>query len=146
MTMRRAVLAVAGLATLVVCLTAANLRREPGALELDWQLVKPAASEVVVEPPGRGEIVQTINAPGKVESVEEAEIASQLVGRVVAVNVKEGAVVKKGEVLVRIDSTDARARLDSAGARIERLRSAIEQAERDLEKVNRDANQAGKLA
>ncbi|MCA1685886.1 MAG: efflux RND transporter periplasmic adaptor subunit [Planctomycetia bacterium] len=144
--MRRTAAAVAGLAVLVVCLTAANLRRDPGAVELDWQLVRPPAREVVLEPPGRGAIVQTINAPGKVESVEEAEIASQLVGRVVAVNVREGDAVKKGDVLVRLDSTDARARLDSSSARIDRLRSAIDQAEKDLEKVNRDATQSGKLA
>lgn len=144
--MRRAAAAVAGLAVVVVGLTAANLRREPGAVELDWQLVRPPPREVVVEPPTRGAIVQTINAPGKVESVEEAEIASQLVGRIVAVNVKEGNVVKKGDVLVRIDPTDARARLDSARARIDRLRSAIDQADKDLEKAQRDANQSGKLA
>ena len=144
--MRRAAAAVAGLAVVVVCLTAANLRREPGTVELDWQLVRPPAREVVVEPPARGAIVQTINAPGRVESVEESEIASQLVGRVVAVNVKEGDAVKKGAVLVRLDPTDARARHDSARARLDRLRSAIDQAEKDLEKANRDANQSGKLA
>jgi HlyD family secretion protein len=144
--MKRAAAAITGLAVLVVCLTAANLRRDPSAVELDWQLVKPPAHEVILEPPGRGAIVQTIAAPGKVESVEEAEIASQLVGRVVAVNVKEGNVVKAGDVLVRLDATDARARLDSALARIERLRSAIDQAEKDVEKANRDSNLSNRLA
>ena len=72
--------------------------------------------------------------------MDEAEIASQIVGRVVAVN------VKKGDVVVRLDDTDARARLDSSQSRIERLRSAIDQAENDLAKANRDANLSGKLA
>jgi HlyD family secretion protein len=72
---------------------------------------------VVVEPAARGLIVQTITAPGQVEPVEEAEIASQVVGRVVAVPVKEGDAVKKGDLLVKLDETDARARLDSALAR-----------------------------
>jgi HlyD family secretion protein len=139
-------MAAAGLAVVVVGLTAANLRREPGAVDLDWQLVKPPAAEVVLEAPARGPIVQTITAPGRVESVEEAEIASQLVGRVIAVNVKEGDAVKKGAVLVRLDPTDARARLESSKARIERLRQAINQAENDLAKAHRDANQSGKLA
>jgi HlyD family secretion protein len=144
--MARWALAAAGLAAVVVALTAANLRREPGSVELDWQLVKPPAAEVVLESPTRGSIVQTITAPGKVEAVEEAEIASQLVGRVIGVGVNEGDAVKKGDVLVRLDPTDARARLDSSKARIERLRAAIEQAEKELEKANRDANQSGKLA
>jgi HlyD family secretion protein len=144
--MRRAVLAAIGVAVAVVGLTAANLRRDPSAVELDWQLVRPPAAEVTLEPPGRGPIVQTISAPGKVEAVEEADIASQLVGRVIAVRVKEGDAVKKGDVLVRLDPTEARARLDSALARIDRLRFAIEQAEKDVEKANRDANQSNKLA
>jgi HlyD family secretion protein len=144
--MWRAVGGLAVVSLLVVGLAAANLRREPGAVALDWQLARPPALAVLAEPPGRGEIVQTVAAPGKVEAVEEAEIASQLVGRVVAVNVKEGDVVKKGDVLVRLDDTDARARLDSSRARIERLRSAIEQADKDLEKARRDANQSGKLS
>ena len=138
--MRRGVTITSGLASLVICLTAANMRREPGAVELDWRLVRPLAREVVVEPPSRGAIIQTVAAPGKVESVDEAEIGSQIVGRVVAVN------VKKGDVVVRLDDTDARARLDSSQSRIERLRSAIDQAENDLAKANRDANLSGKLA
>jgi HlyD family secretion protein len=135
-----------GLAAATAALATANLRREPGAIELDWRLVKPPPAEVVLESPARGPIVQTVAAPGKVEAVEEAEIASQLVGRVIAVEVKEGDAVKKGDVLVRLDPTDARARLESSKARIERLRAAIEQAEKDVEKANRDANQSNKLA
>lgn len=127
-------------------LAAANLAREPGSTTLDWELIKPQPLEVQLESPTRGAIVQTITAPGKVESELEAEIASQLVGRVVDVRVKEGAVVKDGDVLVVLDDTDARARLDSAVARIARLKSAIQQAEKDLEKSERDASQSGKLA
>jgi HlyD family secretion protein len=138
------VVGLAGL--LVVGLTAANLVRAPGSISLDWQLIKPPALEVQAEPPSRGAIVQTITAPGKVESEDEAEIASQLVGRVKEVRVKEGVEVKKDDVLVVLDKTDAKARLDSAMARIERLRGAIEQSEKDLEKALRDARQSGTLA
>ena len=90
--------------------------------------------------PRAGPIVQTITAPGAVEPVEEAEIASQIVGRVVAVNVKDGDPVKKGDLLVKLDDTDAKARLDSAQARIDRLRAAIDQAEAELEKADRDVD------
>ena len=144
--MTRAIGATLAIGLTVAALAAANFRRGPSERALDWRLIKQPPREVVIEPPARGPIVQTITAPGKVEAVQEAEIASQLVGRVVAVNVKEGDTVKKGDVLVRIDDTDARARLDSALARIARLRAAIEQAESDLVKVNRDADQSNKLA
>ena len=133
--MYRALAVMLGLALLVATLTAANLRRDPNALDLDWRLIKPPPRDVVLAPPVRGLIVQTITAPAKIEAVEEVEIASQLVGRVVAVLVKEGDSVKKGDVLVRIDDSDARARLDSAKARIERFRTLVTQAESDLAKA-----------
>ena len=135
-----------GLAALVAVLAAANLRRDPGSVALDWRIIRPKAREVVAEAPSRGPIVQTITAPGAVEPVEEAEIASQLVARVVAVNVKDGDSVKKGDLLVKLDDLDARARLDSSQSRIDRLKAAIGQAEAELEKANRDVTRFGKLA
>jgi len=144
--MIRTVAILLGLAALVASLAAANLAREPGAVSLDWRIVRPKPREVVVEAPSRGPIVQTITAPGAVEPVEEAEIASQVVGRVVAVNAQDGDPVKKGAVLVKLDDLDARARLDQAQARIDRLKAAIGQAEAELDKVSRDVNRFARLA
>lgn len=144
--MRRAAAMVTLVGFLVVALTAANLARSPGTVSLDWQLIKPPPLEVQAEPPGRGAIVQTITAPGKVESTKEAEIASQLVGRVEKVLVKEGDEVKTDQPLVLLDQTDARARLDSAQARVKRSEWAVDQSRKDLEKATRDARQSGSLA
>jgi HlyD family secretion protein len=101
---------------------------------------------VNVESPTRGPIVQTITAPGVVEPLEVAQISSQVVGRVVALPVKEGDFVKIGDVLLKLDDEDARAKLDSADARYNRLREAIAQAEADVVKAERDASQSGRLA
>ena len=144
--MRRALMAFILISVLVAVLAAANIRREPGSLSLDWQLVKETPHEVIAEPPSRGSIVQTVTAPGTVESVEEAEIASQIIGRVIEVRVKDGDHVKKGNLLVKLDPTEAKSRVDSAAARADRLRSAIDQAKRDLEKASRDESQSTKLA
>lgn len=144
--MMRILVTTVGLAILVVAVAAANLRREPGQLDLDWRLIREPARKVIAEPASGGTIVETITAPGKIESVEEAEIASQIIGRVIEVKVKEGDAVKQGDVLVQIDQTEARARLDSAVARIARLQAAIAQAESDVQKAHRDANQSTKLA
>jgi len=73
--MWRAFMMILAIAAVVAAVSAANLLREPGSVALDWQLVKPLPVEVIVEAPARGPIVQTVTAPGKVESVEEAEIA-----------------------------------------------------------------------
>jgi HlyD family secretion protein len=142
----RGLVAIIGLSAIVAGLAAANLNHGSSRIDLDWRLIREPAREVFAERPGRGPIVQTITAPGKIESVEEAEIASQVIGRVVEVNVKEGDHVKKGDVLVQLDQTEPRARLDSTLARIARLEAAIAQSESDLEKANRDVRQFSHLA
>ncbi len=144
--MRSALLSLAVVCLLVVGLAAANMRRDTSALNLDWHLVNLPPKEVRVEGPVRGPIVETITAPGTVEAIDEAEIASQIVGRVVEVHIKEGDTVHAGDLLVRLDPTDATARLDSARARIQRLRAGISQAEADLEKAIRDATRSGRLS
>jgi HlyD family secretion protein len=115
-------------------------------LRLDWDILKPPPREVELDTPRRGRIVQTITAPGEVELVEEAKIASQIVGRVIAVEVKDGQRVKAGDILVRLDELPARARLDSSLARIEALRAAISRAEADRDKAQRDLARISQLA
>ncbi len=144
--MLRAVLITLVLAAMTAGVTMANLDRHSSQVQLDWQLIKLPIREVLSEAPSRGEIVQRVSAPGKVESVEEAEIASQLIGRVVAVPVHEGDHVRKGDVLVKLDPRDPQARLDSAHARIDRLRYLIDTSENDLAKAHRDAGKSAKLA
>ncbi len=144
--MRSALLTLLGLGVLVGLVMAANLRHDPEGREVDWRIVKPPPREVSVALPSRGLIVQTVAAPGAVEPVEEAQIASQIVGRVIAVNVREGDRVHEGDVLVKLDPTEAQARLDSVEARIARLRAAIEQAEAERSKSNRDLERIAKLA
>ena len=144
--MRRSLLSALTLIVIVGALAAANLRRDPNGVAIDWRIMRLPPREVIVEAPRTGEIVQTITAPGIVESIDEAQIASQLIGRVVEVPVKDGDLVKKGDVLVRIDDTDARARLESATARRLRLESAIDQSGEDLKKANRDEDQVRRLA
>lgn len=143
--MRGALLGVLTILLLMAGLAAANLRRDPSSQTIDWRIVRPAAREVVAEPPGRGPVVQTVTAPGTVELVEEAKIASQIVGRVVEVHVEDGDVVHRGELLVKIDDTDARARLESVDLRIRRLDAAIDQSLSEREKTRRDLERVGQL-
>jgi HlyD family secretion protein len=132
---------------LVGGLAAANLRRGgPDAVALDWKLIQAPAREVTLEEPRSGPIVQTITAPGVVELIVEAKIASQLIGRVVKVHIEDGDEVKVGDVLVELDKTDADARLDSAEARIKRLSAAIEQSQTALDKSSRDLERVTRLA
>lgn len=144
--MRPTLLSLLTIVLLVAGLAAANLRRDPASRGIDWRIVRPEAREVVAEPPGRGAVVQTVTAPGVVELVEEANIASQIVGRVVEVRVQDGDGVRAGDLLVKLDDTDARARLNSIDRRISRLEAAIDQAQSDREKARRDLERTTQLA
>jgi HlyD family secretion protein len=136
--MRRAVFILVVICVLAACLIAANLSRNAGEYGIDWRVVPLPGREVQVEYPRRGEIVQTLTAPGTFKAIEEANVASQIIGRVVAVKVKKGDAVKQGALLVKLDDIDARSRLDSLTARVSRLDAAIKVAEADREKALRD--------
>ena len=138
------VLAIVVIAAAVV---GANIQRDPAAYGLDWKMPqrkKPRKVQLVK--PDRSTVVQTITAPGEIELVEQADIASQIVGQVTAVHVKKGMSVKKDTVLLELDDQDAAARLESMEARIEGVRAAIIAAQADLAKAERDAKGLEKLA
>lgn len=138
--MRRVLVIVALLAIVVTVVAVANLRRDADMLGVDWRIKKKLPTKKVkVECPRQCEIVQTVTAPGTIELIDEANIASQIMGQVEEVLVEKGDDVKKGDLLVKLDDEDARARLASTEARIERLKAAIELAEADLNKAQLDS-------
>lgn len=66
-----------------------------------------------------GEIV----ASGSVEAVDKAELAFQVPGRVLAVEVADGSAVKQGDVLARLDPADLQQALAIAEANLAEVRA-----------------------
>jgi RND family efflux transporter MFP subunit len=73
-------------------------------------------------------VAETEVASGKVMPVHEADVASQILEKVVAVNVKAGQKVKKGDVLVRLDDAVLRSRLQQAQANLTANTASLKQA------------------
>ncbi|MCX5655373.1 MAG: efflux RND transporter periplasmic adaptor subunit [Planctomycetota bacterium] len=73
-------------------------------------------------------LTDTEAASGRIMPIHEAEMASQVTERIVEVNVKAGQKVKKGEVLVRLDDTVLRSRLQQAQANLSANTAAMNQA------------------
>lgn len=145
--MRTTLMIVVVLAVLTGAVVIANVFRDPKAYGVDWKLQFPkGAKQVTLQKPSRSTVIQTITAPGTIELVEQADIAPQIMGQVTQVAVQKGQRVKKGDLLLELDDSDARARLKSIEARIERLRSAIKVAEADLTKATRDSSGFTRLA
>jgi membrane fusion protein (multidrug efflux system) len=56
-----------------------------------------------------------INSTGSILPNEEVEIRSEIAGRIILLNIKEGDVVQKGTILFRINDDDLQARLRKLG-------------------------------
>lgn len=66
---------------------------------------------------------------------QRVELSTPVSGTVQAVNVEAGDRVKQGQVMLSLDSTSYRARVDESQSKITRLNAEAEEAKRDLVRV-----------
>ncbi len=89
---------------------------------------RPPVNVVVLEVEPRP-IRDTLNLPAMVEAWVDLEVLAEVRGQVVDVPVKEGEMVKKGQVIARIDSRDYRNALDSVLADYDRAKKNLARME-----------------
>jgi HlyD family secretion protein len=110
------------------------------------KIAEEVALTVDVAKPQRGEIVRLVQAPGDVEAVLEVEVSSEIVSKIEEMPVEEGDLVKKNDLLCRLDDRFLKAEVESAQARIAQLEAAIVQAETDVDKAERDLERQVRLS
>lgn len=71
---------------------------------------------VEVEPVTGGEVTQTISAPAAVEAAARQDVAAAVSGVVVAVNADDGGIVKRGQTVLRLASTQVDLAREQAAA------------------------------
>ncbi|MGE3108021.1 MAG: efflux RND transporter periplasmic adaptor subunit [Phycisphaerales bacterium] len=98
-------------------------------------------TEVRLEPVAKGNLVRTVSAPGSVDAKVGVEISAQVSAKIVALPFRVGQDVKKDDVVVRLDSRDLQASLESAQAaklseeaRLAGAQAALDRAKLDLER------------
>lgn len=104
-------------------------------------------------PIGAGRLVDVVSATipreetavGTVQPVQRIEVASRLLARAVEVNVVAGQKVTRGQVLVRLEDTDLKARVAQARSAVAQAGAALEQARAEESRV-RAAAAAGAVA
>jgi HlyD family secretion protein len=117
-------LAVLGAATLLI-----------GGAAFGTYRYRQTAANVPAEPVvqvTRGSLTETASASGKVEPHVQVEVKSRGSGQVIEVLVKEGDQVKPGQLLVRLDPTDATRNLAEAKVSRDRARAEVAAAEASL--------------
>ena len=74
-----------------------------------------------------GQLVQTVVASGRVVSPQRVMVALQGPGRVLRVAVAEGQTVERGQLLIELDNSDARASLAQARAGVGQAQARVRQ-------------------
>lgn len=97
--------------------------------------------DVTVTTLKRGHVEETVAAisAGTVEPEQSAMVAAETIGKVVAIPVKEGMRVKKGDVLVELEDTQQGYQVEQAQVRLEQTEVALrllkQQYGNDLERI-----------
>jgi HlyD family secretion protein len=96
-----------------------------------------AGTEVRLEKVARRDLVSSVTASGKIEAKTSVDISADITGRIIAIPVREGDLVKRGQFLLQIDPAQyqaavARAEgvLASTEATLIQMRATRDQAQR----------------
>jgi len=76
----------------------------------------------------------TIQVSGTVQSGTTANLSTRIMGFVTKVNVKVGSKVRKGQSLVRINSSDLQAKAGQINANIQKAQVAVQSAKKDFDR------------
>lgn len=90
-------------------------------------------------------ITQLVTATGKVQPETEVKISPEVAGELIAIPVKEGGAVKKGDLLVKIKPDTYQAQLEQQEAALASARASAVLGKAQLAKADQDLKQAQEL-
>ena len=103
----------------------ANVRKEEASRQ-------PAVVEVTTAAAIKRDLPRFFEATGSLAGDEQTDVAPQTSGKVVAVGVDIGSPVKRGQMLVRLDDSELKLRVEQATAQVEQAKAAVKQAEEKI--------------
>ncbi|MFE8599596.1 efflux RND transporter periplasmic adaptor subunit [Archangium violaceum] len=104
---------------------------KPGAQQASAQ--EPAVKADTVEV-GEAKVPRFLTLTGSLSAYEDSDVAAGAAGKVTSVHVERGSVVKKGDVLVKLDARTAAASLEEARAQMALVKSQQALADADCER------------
>jgi HlyD family secretion protein len=96
-------------------------------------------------PVERGSIVSVVNATGTINPVVLVQVGSQVTGMVESLSADFNSVVKKDQVVARIDPFPYRARRDQASANLANAKAAVAKSRADLSQRKRELDRVQSL-
>lgn len=99
-----------------------------------WQAVAPSRAPLVTAPVTRGDIEKSVTALGTLQSRRYVDVGAQASGQIQKIHVEAGDEVREGQLLVEIDPSTQKARLDAGRFSIENLKAQLQEqrAQHDL--------------
>jgi len=91
--------------------------------------------QIVTSPITRGDIVDTVGATGTLQAVTTVQVGSQVSGNISWLGADFNSIVKKGQVIARLDSSLFDAQLQQAKANLAQARANLTKAQSDLERM-----------
>ena len=107
----------------------------PGCAEAPAGAPAPAPVAVAVSYPVEREVADYADFPARVAAVQSVQVRAHVWGYLDKINFKEGALVKKGDVLFEIDPRMYRADLERATGTVAQYEAHVHRLERDHERV-----------
>src|SRR3954451_24669908 len=114
-----------------LCLGLAGCTRVPSGVP------KAAPPPVTVSRPVEREVTDYSDFTGRTAAVDSVELRARVWGYLTKVNFKEGAIVKKGDVLFEIDPLTYNAVLHQAEGNMASLQARVERLDADLARARR---------
>src|SRR5882724_8741220 len=88
--------------------------------------------EFFAAPVERGPLRNSVNATGVVQTVVTVQVGSQVSGQVVEIYADFNSVVKRGQLLAKLDQRNFEAQMENARANVAALQARVRSAEADL--------------
>ena len=118
-----------GLAIIGIVVLSAAKRRQP-------------ATEVRIEKATRRDLTSIVTASGKIEPKRKVDVSADITGRIVELPVREGDVVQRGQVVIRIDPAQYQANVERLEAMLASSRATASQALANKDQAQRAYNRA----
>src|SRR5882672_30463 len=91
--------------------------------------------QVQTSPISRGDIVDTVGATGTLQAVTTVQVGSQVSGNIQMLGADFNSIVKKGQVIARLDPSLFEAQLQQARANLNQTRANLAKSQSDLERT-----------
>ncbi len=118
-----------GLAIVGIAVLSAAKRRQP-------------ATEVRIEAVTKRDLTSIVTASGKIEPKRKVDVSADITGRIVDLPVREGDVVQRGQVVVRIDPAQYQANVERMEAMLASAQATAAQARANKDQAERAYNRA----